>query len=146
MRWLLTLFFCGFMTFVFAQKGVNLSGCWRGVITQEEGGIRPEYEMELYLTQKGDKITGRSFVYFDKYYAEMELEGVVLGNKIIQFKETKITAYKKVESMEWCLKQAVLTLIKTGNPWRLEGAWQGATQFGPCIPGKIVLKKAIPRV
>lgn len=123
----------------------NLNGCWRGVITQDEGGYRPEYSMELHLKQEGTKITGRSFVYFDKVYAEMQLEGALVGGKILQLKETKILASKKVDGMEWCIKQAVLSLVKTGTTWRLEGAWEGATEFGPCIPGRITLKKAIPR-
>ncbi|MBK7870289.1 MAG: hypothetical protein IPJ74_06160 [Saprospiraceae bacterium] len=145
MRFLFLFLFSCILTVGFSQKDIDLSGCWRGKITQDQGGFRPEYGMELYLTQKGNQITGRSFVYFDKYYAEMELEGQVLGNKIIQFRETKVSAFKKVDTMEWCVKQAVLTLIKSGNPWKLEGAWNGATQFGPCIPGKIFLKKSIPR-
>lgn len=100
--------------------------------------------MELYLTQKGVQITGRSFVYFDHVYAEMQLEGE-FKDGILVFRESKLLAYKKLEKMEWCLKGAILTLIKSGNPWKLEGAWTGNTSFGPCIPGKIYLKKAIPR-
>lgn len=141
------LFFLGGMLCLSTSAAQNnLNGCWRGVITQDEGGYRPEYSMELHLEQEGTKITGRSFVYFDKVYAEMQLEGVLVGGKILQLKETKILASRKVDGMEWCIKQAVLSLVKTGTTWRLEGAWEGATEFGPCIPGRIILKKAIPRV
>ncbi len=146
MKYLFTLLFCGVLTMSMAQKKTHdFEGCWRGVITQEEGGFRPEYGMELYLKQEGNKVYGRSFVYFDKVYAEMSIEGVVIGSKILQLRETEITAMKRVEGMEWCLKNAMLNLAKTRAPWRLEGAWNGFTSFGPCIPGKIILKKSIPR-
>ncbi|HMO41018.1 MAG TPA: hypothetical protein PKC76_03070 [Saprospiraceae bacterium] len=145
MRWLLILWLYAGTVGLLTAQSEPFTGYWRGVITQDEGGFRPEYGMELYLIQKGDKVTGRTFVYFENVYAEMELEGEVLAGKILQFRETKITAAKRVEGMEWCLKQAVLTLMKTGDPWRLEGAWNGATSFGPCIPGKILLRKGIPR-
>ncbi len=147
MKYLLALLLCSLVTIGLAQKksGKDFEGYWRGVITQEEGGFRPEYGMELYLEQNGNQITGRSFVYFDKVYAEMAVEGVVIGSNILQLKETKITAMKRVEGMEWCLKNVILSLATTRDPWRLEGAWNGFTSFGPCIPGKIILKKSIPR-
>ncbi len=135
------LLICCLSHMLVAQKLPDLSGCWRGVITQDKGGFRPEYGMEMYLIQKGNRITGRSFVYFEKYYAEMELEGEVLDGNILQFKEKKINAHKKIEGMEWCLKQATLSLLKA----ELKGAWEGSTSFGPCVPGKIVLKRSIPR-
>ncbi|MFN7116399.1 MAG: hypothetical protein ACK4TA_06330 [Saprospiraceae bacterium] len=149
MRILLLCVFCSSMlTLGLAQKSGSptVNGFWRGKITQDKGGIRPEYGMEMYLTQKGTKVTGRSFVYFDKVYAEMALEGEFKDGKTLVFKETKITAYKRLDGMEWCLKGAVLSLVKSGNAWRLEGPWTGNTSFGPCIPGKILLKKSIPRV
>lgn len=147
MRILLLFSFWSLLTTGFAQKteALSITGCWRGKITQNQGGIRPEYLMELYLTQKGTKVTGRSFVYFDKVYAEMQLEGE-FKNGVFVFKENKILTYKKLDSMEWCMKGAILNLIKSGNPWKLEGAWTGNTSFGACIPGKIYLKKSIPRV
>lgn len=147
MKHLFILLFCGLLVSGFAQKkgADEFEGCWRGVITQDQGGYRPEYGMELFIKQDGNKITGRSFVYFDKVYAEMEFEGLIIGSKILQIKETKISAMKRVEGMEWCLKNAMLTISKTRDPWRLEGAWNGSTIFGPCIPGKIILVKSIPR-
>lgn len=149
MRLLLPLLVCIGISFSgFAQKtsSATVTGYWQGKITQDKGGIRPEYGMELYLTQKGTKVTGRSFVYFDKVYAEMQLEGEFKDGKTLIFKETKINAYKRIDGMEWCLKGAILNLIRSGNSWRLEGNWTGTTSFGPCIPGKIFLKKSIPRV
>lgn len=144
---LLSLLCVGMAISSFAQSSAaSVSGYWKGKITQDQGGIRPEYGMEIYLTQKGTKVTGRSFVYFDKVYAEMALEGELKDGKTLIFKESKITAYKRLDGMEWCLKGAVLNLVKSGNAWRLEGPWTGNTSFGPCIPGKIILKKSIPRV
>lgn len=149
MRFLILIWIViGINTIGFAQKSSTpgVTGYWKGKITQNKGGIRPEYGMEIYLTQKGTKVTGRSFVYFDKVYAEMQLEGEFKDGKTLIFKESKVTAYKKLDGMEWCLKGAVLNLIKSGSSWQLEGPWTGNTSFGPCIPGKIILKKSIPRV
>ncbi len=147
MRIILLIAFCTIFSSSFAQvkKETNITGCWRGKITQNKGGIRPEYGIEIYLTQKGTKVTGRSFVYFDKVYAEMYLEGEFTDGKMLIFRESKITAYKKLDGMEWCLKGAMLNLVKSGSSSRLEGPWTGNTSFGPCIPGKIILKKSIPR-
>lgn len=124
----------------------NISGSWKGSITQNEGGYRTDYSFEMYFQQKGKKITGRSYVYVDNIYAEMELTGQWIDANQIQFSESKVTRAKKVDNMDWCIKSGTLKLIKTDNKWRLEGNWSGVSSYGVCIPGKIFLHKVIPRV
>lgn len=123
----------------------NLAGNWTGTITQNEGGYRSEYSIQLQLQQKGNQIIGRSFVKVDNIHAEMELEGTFTDEKIFSFQELKIVSSKNGEGMEWCLKKGDLKLKNEDGNIILEGVWQGDTSFSHCIPGKIVLKKMVVR-
>ncbi len=122
----------------------NFSGVWKGTLTQDPGGFAPVYDFELYLKQKGNKVTGRSYVAIAEIHAAMDLKGEVVGN-VLYFTETNIVEHWKREDMEWCFKQAGLTLAIQGKQMKLEGPWTGNTGFGECIPGKIYLKKQVPR-
>lgn len=124
---------------------INLSGTWKGIITQDEGGYRSTYDFELIIKQDGNKITGRSFVKIDDIYASMELEGEFSGGVIFRFQETAIVDSKKFDGLEWCVKRGQLLFKQDKEGWKLEGFWQGVTEFSTCIPGKIFLKKANPR-
>ena len=131
-------------SFCIAQP--DISGEWRGVITQNEGGFRSEYKFEMYFVQKGKQLTGRSYVYFDKAYAQMELIGSFTGKNTISFQELKIVDFTVLSGLEWCIKRGNLQLKKYRGQWQLVGDWSGATSFGPCIPGKVRLKKIKPQV
>lgn len=120
-------------------------GNWKGVITQDEGGYRSEYDFELYLKKEDKLITGRSYVYVDDIYAEMALSGFTLSDKIFHFTESKVVRSRKLPQLEWCLKGAALKLYRTGDGWELRGRWQGTSAGGNCIPGEIILKKVVPR-
>ena len=124
---------------------VNWSGSWVGTITQDEGGYRSKYDFEIFLQQDGSTVRGRSFVYVDNIYAEMELVGEIHSGLYLRFKEQEIIDYKKFEGMEWCVKKGQLLLKKGKNGWLLEGFWQGNTTFSDCIPGKVYLEKKVPR-
>ncbi|MEN0006615.1 MAG: hypothetical protein AAF798_20850 [Bacteroidota bacterium] len=120
------------------------SGQWLGSITQNDGGYRPTYSFEMYLNQNGKEVTGRSYVYFDDYFAEMELKGRIKG-RTVTFYEVKIVNFEEPEGMVWCMKKGQLRLRGVKKGYRLEGPWQGETQFGPCVPGLILLSKVVPR-
>ena len=122
----------------------DFSGVWKGTLTQDPGGFAPVYEFELYLKQKGDKVAGRSYVAIGAIYAVMDLEGMVEGNTV-HLTETNIAKNWKREDMEWCYKKADLTLYVKGKQLKLEGPWTGNTGQSECIPGKIYLKKEVPR-
>lgn len=131
------------MTPMWGQYDFN--GAWRGKITQNVGGFRPSYEFEVYIIQEGNKITGRTYVYYEDNYAIMKMSGKVINKNKVLLTESKIVDFKKVEGMEWCLKKTELWLSRQGTTWRLEGPWEGATTFGACVPGKIKLKKRVPQ-
>lgn len=127
------------------QAQTDLSGQWKGTITQDPGGYKTEYEFELYIKQEGRAISGRSFVYVDSIFAEMKLEGELHSNVFLRFEEVEVVDYKAFEGMEWCVKKGQLLLKKQENLLILEGFWQGNTSFSSCIPGKVYLERKKPR-
>lgn len=128
----------------FAQD--DLLGNWVGVITQDEGGYRSEYDFELYLKKENKLITGRSYVYVEEIYAEMALSGFAVSEKVFHFTESRVVRSRKLPSLEWCLKGGTLKLERTRDGWELRGRWEGTSAGGSCIPGEIILKKVVPRV
>lgn len=131
--------------FLWSQEIDNLTGSWVGTITQDEGGYRSVYEFEMYLKQEGDEIIGRSYVYVDNIYAEMELKGELHSGFFFRFQETKMLDYEKFEGMEWCIKKGQLLIKLDKDQWIMDGYWQGNTSFSDCIPGKVKLRRIKPR-
>lgn len=123
----------------------ELTGSWTGNLTQGPGGYTEDYEFELQLVQRGDQISGRSFVKYEDIYAIMLLEGTLDEDNVLRIKETQMLKNRKHENMMWCYKTATLYFIKNGSEWKLEGDWAGKTDQGDCVPGKIYLKKAVNR-
>ncbi|HOY16659.1 MAG TPA: hypothetical protein PLC89_05185 [Haliscomenobacter sp.] len=140
----LLLFAFLLLTSWLAAQNNELSGKWVGVLTQQEGGFRQKYYCELVIQQKGNKITGTTYVSVEKVHAEMAFTGEVNGS-VITFKENRIIQYSKLDDMAWCLKWGNLSLRKKGTTWFLEGMWDGQSIYGPCIPGKVFLQKEVPR-
>ncbi|NJL74999.1 MAG: hypothetical protein HC892_08165 [Saprospiraceae bacterium] len=139
----ITLFFG--MFFVLCSSAAQVSGQWKGVITQNEGGYKSKYNFEMYFHQKGNLLRGRSYVYVDNIYVEMELEGIITNGDYIKFQETKMVDSKIVEGLEWCVKGGYLILKKEKDTYILTGIWNGFTSFGTCIPGRIELKRVVPQ-
>ena len=123
----------------------KLSGTWKGIITQNEGGWRSNYDFELVIDQDGKTFSGRSIVRIDDIYAVMEMQGEISNDAFVRFQESRIMESKSVEGIEWCIKRGQLLLKQEEDGWKLEGFWQGSTSFSTCIPGKIFLKKVKPR-
>ncbi len=130
---------------VISAQQINVSGLWRGTITQNEGGYRPKYDFEIFLNQKGNKLSGRSYVFIENIYAVLELTGEITGSQTIQIKETRIVDSKKTQGLEWCIKSYNLTFSKSGNKLTLSGSWFGHTNGVPCVPGVVSLSKKFAR-
>ena len=131
----------------FTAQSQDVSGTWEGIITQEDGGILGEYTFKIFIKIDDEgKATGTAYVRADELdiYALMEFEGRFDG-EFLELKESEIIREKKADDIFWCMKEYRLQLIQTGT-LRLEGKWSGYTQTGACIPGKIYLKKSVPRV
>lgn len=144
MKPLITILCCLCTLGLSAQE--EITGSWKGILTQNEGGFRSKYQFELYLKLDGEKIIGRSYVYIDEIFAEMDLEGIFLDDHTIWFQETKLGYNKILPGMQWCIKNGKLALKKAGASWKLEGNWEGQTPLNNCIPGKIFLQRVVPRV
>lgn len=127
-----------------AAQGVSFSGFWTGYLTQEEGGYRPKYRFELTIDQTGNAFKGISYYSVDKLFAEMKVEGSISENTL-QFRETGLARHTQEKDISWCLKWGELKRSQRGKNWVLEGYWQGKSDNGPCIPGKIYLVKRAPR-
>ena len=143
MKFLAILLSCVFPFISFSQD--ELSGYWKGKITQEDGGYIPEYSFEIQMLQLEDSITGRSYVFVDSIYAEMNLSGNIHSEIFIELKDEKIIDHEELQGMEWCIKKYQLFLKRNEDTLYLEGHWQGETSFSTCVPGKIFLEKKIPR-
>ncbi len=122
-----------------------LTGKWEGVFTQDRNGQRVDFKAIIYFEQKGNKVTGKSYVFDGDIHAEMLLEGTLRGNKLLRYTEIKIDKQELRPQMEWCVKKCDLSLKYIDNEWVLEGLWEGATTFGGCTPGRVFLKKPAPR-
>ncbi|MEL7021937.1 MAG: hypothetical protein AAGK47_10025 [Bacteroidota bacterium] len=123
----------------------TISGSWKGVITQDDGGYRTRYDFELYLNVKDNQITGRSYVTVDDIFCEMKITGSLQEGQKVYFKEIELVDSRQTEGMEWCFKQAVLRLGVDHGKVQLSGSWEGTTSFSNCIPGKVFLQKIVPR-
>ena len=123
-----------------------VSGYWIGEITQEEGGYRSNYDLEMHLTEVDGTVKGRSYVKVDDIYAEMQVAGNFANGVVLTIKDTEINENRIKPGMEWCLKSYILLLKKKDNEWILEGHWHGKTTFSTCTPGKVILKRGVYRV
>ncbi len=126
-----------------AQQG--FTGKWKGVITQNDGGYRTLYDFEIYFQADGRNLKGRSYVKVDDIFAEMDLTGFILDEHTVHFTEVNLVQSKKVDNLEWCFKSGKLTLVKEFGQLKLVGPWEGFSAFGPCIPGRIILVREVPR-
>ncbi len=144
MRILLFLLISGLWCTGLSAQKLNLSGLWKGVITQNEGGYRSRYEFEIFLHQKGNQLHGRSYVYVDNIYAIVELQGEIQGNEVF-IQETRIVDSRKVPGLEWCIKTYKLTFSTPNQTPTLSGSWTGYAQNMPCVPGAVMLSRKAAR-
>ncbi|MBN9380274.1 MAG: hypothetical protein J0H74_05890 [Chitinophagaceae bacterium] len=124
----------------------DLSGIWKGTLTQGPGGCYPRYFLELQINLINDQITGKAYDYYDKaHFVKMSFTGrynprtrrlVLIEDKILQADIPPDCAV--------CIKTYDLTWSKEGAEEVLRGDWKGIIQDRrvACPPGKILLKRA----
>ena len=127
-------------------RAEDLSGIWKGTLTQGPGGCYPNYFLELQINFTNDRITGRAYDYYDKtHYVKMSFTGrynaqthrlVLIENQVLQ---SMIP-----EDCLPCIKTYDLNYSRTGDSEELSGDWKGlySEKRLTCPPGKIRLKKA----
>jgi hypothetical protein len=124
----------------------DLTGIWKGTLTQGPGGCYPSYFLEIQINLTGDRITGRAYDYYDKmHFVKMNFTGrynekthrlVLIEDRVL---ETEIPA-----DCLPCIKTYDLSYSKNGGLEELTGDWKGlySEKHLVCPPGKIHLKKA----
>lgn len=119
-----------------------LQGRWEGVLTQQEGGVLPEYRMVLMLRQQGDKVDGYAEVWFgEEIYVKHLVSGTLTRGFFLELEDGDIIQSKALKDKAYCRKTYQLALSRSKGRVLLKGRWQGKTEFGPCVPGKIQLER-----
>lgn len=129
-----------------ASAADDLSGVWKGTLTQGPGGCYPNYFLELQITVSGDRISGKAYDYYDKaHYVKMSFTGrynaqtrrmVLIEDRVLQ---ADIPA-----DCQPCIKTYDLSYSRNGAVEELTGDWKGVYSDKRliCPPGKIKLQKA----
>ncbi len=124
----------------------DLEGLWEGLLTQEEGGYRPEYKMRLSLKIKGDQVSGFAEVQQgNDVYIKTEVKGSVYSGFFLTLEDGLVINQKDLVDSEYCQKSYQLVFKAEGGQVFLRGKWQGTATANPCIPGKVLLKRKSTR-
>ncbi len=143
---LLPFAFCLLPSEMFSQS--RYDGIWQGVVTQEsDAGTTSEFQIEIRIYKVGKKLTGHSTVHWGDKFAKMDLKGTIDRSVVVELSEGSILDKSEIPGYDWCLKNMHLVLKEKDNKTLiLEGFWEGKSQFGGCVPGKIYVEKQTPRV
>ena len=137
---LVLLLFC--TAAVFGQAETDLSGVWTGTLYQNEGGIADRLELFFDVEQIGPALKGKAYVRLGDLYAEMKLSGYRDGSGGWHINESRILRSDKAGmAVSWCMKAYELRLVYQAGEWVLSGPWWGQSEYGPCVPGSIVLRR-----
>lgn len=123
----------------------TINGHWEGTITQEQGPLGSTFDFEMNIIRKGDEIIGSSYEKAGDFFVKMDFKGKIKSNVLLLFEDIKITHHQTPKGINWCIKKGQLILKIEDGVLKLEGFWQGHTDFGVCSPGKIYLRKILPR-
>jgi hypothetical protein len=124
----------------------DLSGIWKGTLTQGPGGCYPQYYLELQIDHSSDRITGRAYDYYDKlHFVKMSFTGRYnpQTHRLVLIEQTILQADIPSDCLP-CIKTYDLNYSKTGNTEELNGDWKGvfSEKRAVCPPGRIMLRKA----
>jgi hypothetical protein len=126
---------------------LDLSGKWMGKrhqYTWDKKGILQTFEYEFELKQEGNLVTGVSTIINENgEYADMKLQGVIVGNKFI-FEEYEVQSAVRPDGRVWCFKRGELSIVKRGESIALMGATASymETYNYPCSGGFTDIVKA----
>jgi hypothetical protein len=124
----------------------DISGIWKGTLTQGPGGCYPHYFLELQITVANDQVTGKAYDYYDKeHFVKMSFTGRYNAqtHRLVLIEENILQQYIPSECSA-CIKTYDLNYSREGGDEVLKGDWKGIMQDKrlPCPPGIISLKKA----
>jgi hypothetical protein len=123
----------------------DISGIWKGTLTQGPGGCYPHYFLELQITISNDQVIGKAYDYYDKeHFVKMSFTGRYNGqtHRLVLI-EDRILQQVIPPECSACIKTYDLNYSKEGVEETLKGDWKGTMQDKrlACPPGKIMLKK-----
>lgn len=134
---LLPLLLCG-------QWRSDISGSWSGLLLQNEGGFADQFELYMNLEQIGLGVKGTAFVKLGELEAEMRLSGYQTPDGSWRISEIEILRNNKGGlAVAWCMKEYDLRADYRDGELVLTGPWWGNSEYGPCIPGSITLRKRL---
>ena len=142
--------------------GQDLTGFWKGKLTQDSGGYSPEYVLEINIVQKNKNLYGHTLAYSGQtVISKISFSGYIEKDSIYLI-EDKDKVLKKIlpEDFSLCIKNLILKYKKgEGGLETLTGRWTGkpldklkkndynnvfslfTEQDGDCLPGYIFLSK-----
>lgn len=133
------------LTLTTLSRGQELSGVWKGTLTQGPGGCFSSYNIELQILVDGTKVTGASYHYSDlTNYVKEEFEGSYNPEtKTLVINEIKVITFRVPPDCVPCIKKYTLTFTRNGDKEILSGDWGGVTMSSNavCPPGKIGLNR-----
>jgi hypothetical protein len=141
-RPIVSIFFLLAACHVHAQ---DLSGTWRGKLTQGPGGCFPVYFIEMQLKVEGGKLTGSTYHFSDvTNFVKENFEGVYdrKGNTLT-IQESGATTFRVPADCVPCIKRYLLNYAFAKDSQTLSGDWGGRMMNSQlaCPPGKIILSK-----
>lgn len=125
---------------------LDLTGKWSGKRNQytwDKKSFIESFQYEFDLKQEGNIITGTSTIIdANGNYADMMLEGVIIGNKL-HFREYSIKDAIRPEGRVWCFKSGELNFAKDGDNLRLVGSTPSFMEVYnyPCSGGETNIVK-----
>ncbi|MBC7862310.1 MAG: hypothetical protein IAF38_04995 [Bacteroidia bacterium] len=147
----LFLFFIAFYTLGIFSQVKDVSGLWKGFLTQPSNyGITTKYPLWLTIVQKGDSLSG-----FEKiegpdpsFYGILPIVGTI-KNELLVYVNTNVKEESEASiksGYRWYLRKVLISITVEKN--ELKGKWQypvkNPTDFGEIILTKQVFKYIDP--
>ncbi|MDB5281359.1 MAG: hypothetical protein JWO06_434 [Bacteroidota bacterium] len=125
---------------------LDLTGKWSGKRNQyswDKKSFIESFQYEFDLKQEGDIVTGTSTIISSNGdYADMKLEGVIVGNKF-HFREYEVVNAIRPTGKLWCFKSGELNIVKDGDNIKLSGSTSSFMEGYnyPCSGGETDITK-----
>ena len=139
------LFVCLPLLGLFSQANSEWQGEWKGILTQGTGGYKSSYSVRLTLTKSSNEISGFFYVDEKGLTSKMSVKGQFISKNKIKIEDLKIIEHQVPANIDWCFKTYILEFKNINGRKTLEGTWTGKSLNAVCIPGKVMLKKPLPR-
>ena len=137
-----------FVTLSFQVFCQDISGVWRGFLSQSDGGISETYGFVMFIKQTPKNISGTTKIYIwdePNVFGKMKFSGR-LNSEQLNFIETRIIDENKASyAFDWCIKTGNLKYSVEGDSAILSGKWSAITPQS-CAPGTITVKKYIETI